>query len=80
MMLLRKLSLRLKNVNCLINCKILELYPKSLTRACSGWPQHSGGDSTILATADAQAVIPLKLSVGQDREFICECQEIDILN
>jgi sterol desaturase/sphingolipid hydroxylase (fatty acid hydroxylase superfamily) len=27
-----------------------------LTRACSGWPQHSGNDSKILATADAQAV------------------------
>jgi hypothetical protein len=24
--------------------------------ACSGWPKHSGNDSKILATADAQAV------------------------
>jgi hypothetical protein len=28
-----------------------------LTRACSGWPQHSGDDSKIYTTADAQAVV-----------------------
>jgi hypothetical protein len=29
---------------------------QSLTRACSGWPQHSGSGSKNLATAEAQAV------------------------
>jgi hypothetical protein len=28
---------------------------RSITRACSGWPQHPGGDSKTLATAEAQA-------------------------
>jgi hypothetical protein len=32
------------------------LVDHALTRACSGWPQHSGNDSKIFTTADAQAV------------------------
>jgi hypothetical protein len=43
----------------MIAVMILTLLDLCLTRACSGWPQHSGGDSKILATADAQAVVPL---------------------
>jgi hypothetical protein len=30
-----------------------------LTRACSGWPQHSGIDPKTLTTAEAQAVMLL---------------------
>jgi hypothetical protein len=37
---------------------------QSLTRACSGWPQHTGDDSKTFATAEAQAVLRLKLLVG----------------
>jgi hypothetical protein len=37
-----------------------------LTRACSGWPQYSGNDSKILATADAQAVMRLEILKEED--------------
>jgi hypothetical protein len=37
----------------------LTLLDLCLTRACSGWSRHSGGDSKILATADAQVVVLL---------------------
>jgi hypothetical protein len=38
--------------------EIPAITPSRLTRACSGWYQHSGGDSKTLATAEAQAVRP----------------------
>jgi hypothetical protein len=37
---------------------------RCLTRACSGWTQHSGNDSKIRATADAQAVVRLNSGKG----------------
>ena len=38
---------------------------RKLTRACSGWTQHSGDASKICATAEAQAVIRLDFCVNR---------------
>jgi hypothetical protein len=62
----------------------VEFTPQSQSRtpirACSGWPQHSGGDSKILATAEAQAVrlflsdVLGSLCTGLERDVSCFCQ------
>jgi hypothetical protein len=40
--------------------------PRTPIRACSGWPQNSGDNLKVLATADAQAVRPRQQSLVFD--------------